>query len=163
MAVPGLSGPVQVGLGSYAGVVRSEHASSIEASGTLLSAVDLEGETGIEAPSPDSYALRLVVTRTLYDQGTFVSASPSLAALRQSSVVKAHPYDLDRLGATDGSEVTLRSAQATVVASVIADDGVLKGTVVIDTGLASSAAGASLAATLLSGGDVVTEVRMESR
>jgi NADH-quinone oxidoreductase subunit G len=162
MAVPGLSGPVQVGLGSYAGVVRSEDASAIEASGTLLSAVDLEGATGIEAPAPDSYALRLVVTRTLYDEGVFVSASPSLAALKPSSVVKAHPYDLDRLGATDGSEVTLRTAQATVVASVVADEGVLKGTLAIDTGLASSAAGASLAATLLSGSGVVAEIRMES-
>jgi predicted molibdopterin-dependent oxidoreductase YjgC len=163
IAVPGITGPTQVGLGSYAGVVRSEDASSIEASGTLLSVVDLAGETALEAPSPDSYALRLVVTRTLYDQGTFVSASPALDALRPASVVKAHPYDLDRLGASDGSEVTLRSARATVVVTVVADEGVLKGTVVIDAALASpSATGASLAAALLSADDLVTEVRMES-
>jgi NADH-quinone oxidoreductase subunit G len=163
IAVPGLSGVLQVGLGAYAGVVRSEGPSSITASGSLISVAALAGAATPEAPAPDSYSLRLVTTRTLYDEGVFVGASSSLVPLRPASVVKANPYDLDRIGAADGSQVTLRSSRATVVAEVAADPGVLRGTLAIDAGLTSeSEAGASLVATLLAAGELVMDVRMES-
>ena len=32
--------------------------------------------------------------------------------------MRANPYDLDRIGATDGAEVTVRSSHATVVAAL---------------------------------------------
>jgi NADH-quinone oxidoreductase subunit G len=164
VAVPGLSGVPQVGLGAYAGVVRSEAAGETASAGELLSASALEGIAVPVAPAPDNYSLRLVATRTLYDEGAMVAASPALRALKPRSVVRANPYDLDRIGAADGSEVTLRSERATVVAEVASDEGVLRGTLAIDANLAAgSQAGASVLATLHSAGQPVTDVRMESR
>jgi NADH-quinone oxidoreductase subunit G len=164
VAVPGLSGVPQVGLGAYAGVVRSEAAAMTASAGELLSGSALEGLDVPVAPTPDSYSLRLVATRTLYDEGAMVAASPALSPLKPRSVVRANPYDLDRIGAADGSEVTLRSERATVVAEVASDEGVLRGTLAIDANLATgSEAGASILATLRSAGAQVTDVRMESR
>ncbi|HEX2040464.1 MAG TPA: NADH-quinone oxidoreductase subunit NuoG, partial [Acidimicrobiales bacterium] len=62
--------------------------------------------TAPEQPAPlpplDAYALRLVASRTLYDEGTTVQRSPSLAPLAKPGRLRANPYDLDRLGLGDG-------------------------------------------------------------
>jgi NADH-quinone oxidoreductase subunit G len=164
IAVPGLSAVTGVGLGAFVGAVRGPvHVQAGDAEG-LLSTASLSGLAAPEAPAPDSYSLRLVATRTLYDNGTAVSASPSLSVLRPAVVARANPYDLDRIGAASGSQVTLRSAAATLIMEVEADPGVLRGTLAVDAGLSDgSAAGASAVAALVSSGELVTDVRMESR
>ena len=58
--------------------------------------------TIIEPPSVDAYSLRLVVTRKLYDRGTLVRSSPSLAELAEPATLRLHPQDFDRLGVGRG-------------------------------------------------------------
>lgn len=78
-------------------------------------------------PKLDGYALRLVVTRELYDDGTLVQQSPSLANLVRQPCVRANHYDLDRLGLGTGGRVRVTSPRATFLADAVVDDGVPRG------------------------------------
>jgi NADH-quinone oxidoreductase subunit G len=117
----------------------------------------------VEAPAHDAYSLRLVAARHLYDRGAAVEASPSLRALVETANVRANPYDLDRIGAPDGAEVSVRSSRAAVVLRCIADAAVTKGTVAIGLNLDAPGVADRVAARLMDLDAVVTEVRMESR
>jgi NADH-quinone oxidoreductase subunit G len=97
----------------------------------------------VEAPSlpaPDSYSLRLVSSRHLYDRGVLVGACPPLAALAPPAAVRANPYDLDRLGVATGQRVRVRSARGALVLEAVADDGVPRGVVSIGFNLDGPAA-----------------------
>jgi NADH-quinone oxidoreductase subunit G len=84
------------------------------------------------APPPhDAYSLRLVATRKLYDQGTHVQASPSLADLAPGTTACVNPYDFDRLGVDAGDRVVVRSARHTIVLPVTVDAGVPRGAVAL--------------------------------
>jgi len=80
------------------------------------------------APERNSYDLRLVISRTLYDQAVGTAHSPSLAHLPRGTAVHLHPLDLARVGTSDGVEVKVRSARATIVLPVVADPTVVRGT-----------------------------------
>jgi NADH-quinone oxidoreductase subunit G len=67
------------------------------------------GERTADTPPLDAYALRLVASRTLYDAGTVVQNAPALAGLGRPVVLRANPYDLDRLGLGNGGRVRVRS------------------------------------------------------
>ena len=115
-------------------------------------------------PAPDSYSLRLVAGRVLYDDGGLVSASPSLAALRQSAIASVNPYDLDRIGAASGDQVALRLATQRLVVEVNADPGVIRGTVSIPFDTTDPVTGiTNVVGSLLTTGDLLCELRMESR
>ena len=115
-------------------------------------------------PAPDSYSLRLVVGRVLYDDGDVVRASPSLASLRQRAIASVNPYDLDRIGASSGDDVTLRHGSSSLVVQVAADLGVIRGTVSIPFNTSDPVTGAAnLMGILLSADALVCELRMESR
>ena len=79
-AVPGLASPDKVGLGSFAGsIVEPGLAAGPVAEGSAtLRLSDLGPVELTDPPAPDSYSLRLVAGRTLYDAGTQVAASPAL-------------------------------------------------------------------------------------
>jgi NADH-quinone oxidoreductase subunit G len=113
-------------------------------------------------PPPDSYALRLVSGRRLYDGGTAVSGSPSLAPLVAAAVARANPYDLDRLGLTAGDEATVRAARASVRLPVAPDRGVPRGVLVVEFNVPGGGE-ANVAATLIDATAVVNDVRLESR
>src|SRR5438445_288399 len=51
-----------------------------------------------EPPAVDAYSFRLVAGRRLYDRGSVVERSPSLAQLVPGPRLRANPGDLDRLG-----------------------------------------------------------------
>jgi NADH-quinone oxidoreductase subunit G len=79
-------------------------------------------------PDPvDSYSLRLVATRRLYDQGTLTQAVPQLGALAEATTVRINPYDFDRLGAAPGEQVRVSSAKADFLCEVVSDGGVPRG------------------------------------
>ena len=82
------------------------------------------------APSPpDAYSLRLVAARTLYDAGSIVSSSPSLAALATGVALVVHPSDLERIGVSDeGDDVRVTSARGTITVPVLADSATAPGT-----------------------------------
>jgi NADH-quinone oxidoreductase subunit G len=87
------------------------------------------------APTPvppvDSYALRLVVSRTLYDDGTLTQSVPVLAGQLADAPLRVHPTVLDRLGVEAGSRVRVTSPRATVTVPVVADAGVPLGSAAI--------------------------------
>jgi NADH-quinone oxidoreductase subunit G len=107
-------------------------------------------------PAPDNYSLRLVARRRLYDRGTLVQASPSLAPLAPAPGLRANPYDLDRLGVQTGGRVRVRARQALEMEAV-ADPDVPRGIAMIDLDLAEEGA-----EDLIDSGRTVTDVRLET-
>jgi NADH-quinone oxidoreductase subunit G len=125
----------------------------------------LEGAVAVEGaphvPPPDSYSLRLVSTRRLYDRGNAVSHSPSLVPLVPEAELRAHPHDLDRLGARDGDRVVVRSARGSLVLPCASDASLARGVVAVDFNLDGGGA-ANAAAALIDAAAPVTDVRLES-
>ncbi|MCU1351842.1 MAG: NADH-quinone oxidoreductase, chain, partial [Acidimicrobiales bacterium] len=114
-------------------------------------------EAPAAAPSVDAYSLRLVTVRKLYDLGTLVQTSPSIAALGHGGGVSANPYDIDRLGVADGGQVRLTSSRGSLTASVRADAGVSRGTVAMEWNR-----GEPSPALLIDATQPVTDVRVET-
>ena len=78
-------------------------------------------------PTPDSYSLRLVVSRTLYDNGVHTQSSPSLAKLAPRAGIRLNPGEAERHGLRDGDRVKVLSQTADLITSVITDDRVPRG------------------------------------
>jgi NADH-quinone oxidoreductase subunit G len=131
----------------------------------------------VTLPAPDSYSLRLVSGRRLYDDGVLLGACPSLAALVVPAVVRAHPHDLEKLGMGDGGPVRMRWARGELVLEAVADDSVPRGAAAIDFNLATGnggtdavptagatagGGGRAAAATLIDSRQAVVDVRMET-
>jgi NADH-quinone oxidoreductase subunit G len=120
------------------------------------------GDKAHVAPA-DSYALRLVATRRLYDAGSSVTGSPSLTPLVPTLVARANPYDLDRLGAKTGDRVRLRSLRGELVLPAEEDPAVPRGAVAVDFNVpVGSEMPGNAVATLIDSRNPVTDVRMES-
>ncbi|HUI02009.1 MAG TPA: NADH-quinone oxidoreductase subunit NuoG [Acidimicrobiales bacterium] len=117
-------------------------------------------------PRPDSYSLRLVSTRALYDRGVQLEAAPSLAPLAPAAVVRAHPSELGRLGVTDGGRVRVRSGRGALVLEARADDGVPRGVAAVgfnlDAGLPGAEGAGTGASALIDAGQAVVDVRLET-
>jgi NADH-quinone oxidoreductase subunit G len=115
--------------------------------------------SGATRPPPprDRYSLRLVSGRSLYDDGTFVRHSPSLAPLAPGARLRVNPGDLQPLGVGSGSRVGVTSSRGRVVLEAVADPGVPQGTVFLAFNQPESAA-----ADLIDVGQTVTEVRLET-
>ena len=118
-----------------------------------------EGEPALaEVPPVDAYSLRLVSGRKLYDDGTAVRHSPSLAPLAPGPTLRINPYDLDRLGVSTGQEVKVTSARGSLTTTVQADAGVPRGAVAMAFNQPGDGA-----ADLIDVSRPVTEVRVETR
>jgi NADH-quinone oxidoreductase subunit G len=70
--------------------------------------------TGPALPAPDAYSLRLVSGRRLYDGGTLLAHSPSIAVLAEPGGVRVNPADFDKLGIGPGDEVRVTSARGSI-------------------------------------------------
>jgi NADH-quinone oxidoreductase subunit G len=119
----------------------------------------------LRLPAVDGYALRLVSTRRLYDAGTAVTRSPSLAVLVPEAAVRANPYDLDRLGASDGGRVRVRSPRTSLELPVRVDPGTPRGMAVIEFNVPAPGADQrhpNPAAELIDAAELVNDVRLES-
>ena len=110
-----------------------------------------------EVPPVDAYSLRLVSGRKLYDDGTAVRQSPSLAPLAPGPSLLANPYDLDRLGVSTGQEVKVTSARGSLTTTVRADAAVPRGAVAMAFNQRGDGA-----ADLIDASRPVTEVRVET-
>ncbi len=114
-------------------------------------------------PPPDSYSLRLVSPRRLYDHGVLLGACGALAALAAPATVRANPYDLDRLGVTTGARVRVRSSRGVLELEAVADSRVLRGVVCIDFNLSGDPGAPGVGASSLIGGpEPVVDVRLET-
>jgi NADH-quinone oxidoreductase subunit G len=124
--------------------------------------------TGPTLPAPDSYSLRLVSGRRLYDDGVLLGACASMATLVPTAGLRAHPLDLEKLGVGDGDQVKVRSARGEVVLPAGADDTMARGVAAIDFNLDTRGAGAvglgrtAAAAALIDGRQGVVDVRLET-
>jgi NADH-quinone oxidoreductase subunit G len=168
VALPGVESverqgaPPRVGMAEGDGGVRTHVPTGATAPQLLAAALPSDGALA-HVPPADNYALRLVATRRLYDAGSSVTGSPSLTPLVPTLSARANTYDLDRLGATTGDRVKVRSARGELSLTVEADDGVPWGVVAVDfnvpggPGLPSNAV-----ATLIDTRSTVTDVRLES-
>jgi NADH-quinone oxidoreductase subunit G len=112
--------------------------------------------TIIDPPLLDAYSLRLVVTRKLYDRGTLVRSSPSLADLAEPATLRLHPQDFDRLGVAVGDDVRVTSNRGNVAVPTVPDAGVPRGIALIHANQAGGRANV-----LIDGNAPVTDVRVE--
>jgi NADH-quinone oxidoreductase subunit G len=112
--------------------------------------------TIIDPPSVDAYSLRLVVTRKLYDRGTLVRSSPSLAELAEPATLRLHPQDFDRLGVAAGDDVRITSNRGHVSVPTLPDPGVPRGIAHLHANKAGGRANV-----LIDGNAPVTDVRVE--
>jgi NADH-quinone oxidoreductase subunit G len=168
VALPGVESverqgaPPRVGLAGGDGTIDARTA-ALDTRPPLLSGLaPSEGEAA-RVPPADSYALRLVASRRLYDAGSSVTGSPSLTPLVPTLVARTNPYDLDRLGAHTGDRVRVRSARGALELGAEADVTVPRGVVAIDFNVPGGAtAPRNAVATLIDSRSPVTDVRLES-
>ncbi len=71
--------------------------------------------------------LRLVIGNKLWDQGTIVENSRTLAGLCETFKVRINPADADRFGLTAGAEIVVKNAKATASVPFITDSSVAEG------------------------------------
>lgn len=77
------------------------------------------------------YTFRLVVDRTLYDNGTLVANCPSLAGLAEPSVARLNPEVMNELGIQNGAEISLASESGRVTVVTKSDARVPAGVIAI--------------------------------
>jgi len=109
------------------------------------------------APVHDSYALRLVIDRSMYDGGTQTTMCESIAGLASPGAVRVHSSEASRLGVNDGDTVRLSSQRATVEGPLLIDDRVSKGVAAV----AHNHSGLD-ARSLIDRDALVTDIRIET-
>jgi NADH-quinone oxidoreductase subunit G len=161
MAVPGIRSTESVGIASYVGATSVPRTArgALVAGATLA---DLPSAGPLEVPLADAYALRLVVSRRLYDHGVAMRGSPALANLVGPATLALHQVDLDRLGVASGTVVNVTGAHGSLALPVVLGDGVALGTGVVAFGSLSDA-GDDVVATLVDFDKVFSQVRLETR
>ncbi len=110
----------------------------------------------IDPPLLDAYSLRLVVTRKLYDRGTLVRNSPSLAELGEPATLRLHPQDFGRLGVASGDDVRITSGRGHVTVPTLPDVGTPRGVALLHANKAGGRANV-----LVDANSPVTDVRVE--
>jgi predicted molibdopterin-dependent oxidoreductase YjgC len=142
----------------HSGVSTAALADPAAADGLLL---DLSSAPFVAPAAPhvapqSSYSLRLIVNRTLYDQGTEIHHCDSSAGLAPDASVRLSPSDAAPLGVENGTKVTVSSPHGSITAAAIVDSGVPKGSAVVRHNLEGADPGV-----LVDAGDVVCEIRVE--
>jgi len=148
IATPGIDSVEEQGapLGAGAAVSPSVEPGIDEDGGTGGSADDSVGAApppllrfdagawDCEAPTStvDLSGTRLVVRRGLYDHGTLVQSSASLAPLARSQELRLPPKDMERLGLETGDNVRVRSSRGELVIAAVPDVGVPDGVALME-------------------------------
>lgn len=98
----------------------------------------LEFGDAAPSPAPDGYGLRLVVDRKLWDGGTMVQESPSLAGLAGPSVASLSTADAERFNLAtdpgDDARITVSAGEQSIVVPYTVDPDQLDGTVRVTLG-----------------------------
>lgn len=84
-----------------------------------------------DPPALDSYSLRLISARRLYDDGMLVAMSPALSGLVAGTVLRVNEYDFGRMGVVEGADVRISTAKATVTLPVHIDNTIPRGAAAI--------------------------------
>ncbi len=122
---------------------------------------DLSGGTfdpgpAAEVPQVDSYSLRLVLTRELYDGGELLARSSSMAGLAHGATVGISSGDAERLGISSGTELLVRGERGSFRLPARVSSGIPRGSAHLVHRLEGSDA-----ITLLSADEVACDVRVE--
>jgi NADH-quinone oxidoreductase subunit G len=107
----------------------------------------------------DSYSMRLVAGRRLYDQGAAVASVPQLVGLVREASLRVNPHDLDGLGVQPGGIVKVRTANATTEVTAIPDSSLPRKVVAADFNVPLAA---GTVADLIDAFAPVTELRLET-
>ncbi len=134
-------------------VIRDSAAEGLLIDGSLAGAAD---PTPTPTPTHDAYAVRLVTTRAMYDQGTLVQQSPSLSGLAQAASVRVNPAELDKLGIASGERIKATSGKGSLTLTAVADLGVPRGVAAIVVNQANAGV-----ADLIDATASVTDIRLE--
>lgn len=110
----------------------------------------------VPIPVNDAYPLRLVATRSMYDDGVMVRSCSTSRNLIRPMEIRLNPADFDPLGVDPGTDVLLRSGRGELEGPVWGDAAVPKGSVAIPW-----LAPESPANDLMSVETIVTDVRVE--
>ena len=105
----------------------------------------------------DTYSLRLVSHRLLYDAATQVQRSPALAGLGRDLVCHLSTRDAERLGLEAGGRVRLTSSKGQLEAEVVPDASLVEGAVWVPFNQVGTPVN-----TLVDSAAPVTEVRVET-
>ena len=160
MAFPGIRSTDAVGLGAHTGTTSSVDVATTSST-TPATLSDIDASDKIDVPLADAYALRVNLSRRLFDNGVAVQGSPSLATLKAVSVLHLNHFDLDRLGVVTGDVVGVNGARGSVRLPVALDDAVPRGVTEIAFG-SLDAEGDDVVRPILDGGDVISQVRLET-
>ena len=160
MAFPGIRSTDAVGLGAFAGTTSMLDVVSATTT-TSATLGDLGTSDKIDVPLADAYSLRVNLSRRLYDHGIAVQGSPSLATLKAVSVLHLNHFDLDRLGVVTGEYVGVTGARGSIRLPVALDDAVPRGVTEIAFG-SLDVDGHDVVRPILDGGDVISQVRLET-
>ena len=161
VAFPGIRSADTVGLGAHTGstVVTTATGSASTPSATLA---DVAAGRGLDVPLADAYALRVVLSRRLYDRGIAMQGSPALHDLVPTTTIVLNHFDLDRLGVASGDVVKATGAQGSMELAVVLDEGVARGTAEIVFGTLSDS-GENVVKVLIDHAAVITQIRLETR
>jgi NADH-quinone oxidoreductase subunit G len=161
MAFPGIRSASSVGLGARAGSTDATDVGS--RSSTIGASLDeLPTGRGLDVPLADSYSLRVVLSRRLYDRGIAMQGSPALLNLVRTSTLGLNHFDLDRLGVETGDVVSVTGAHGNASLPVLLDNGVPRGAVEIAFGTLSPE-GDNVLGLFVDGTSVINQIRLETR
>ena len=85
----------------------------------------------VNSGTDQSDGLRLVATRTMYDDGMMLRHCPSSQGLSRPAAARVHPVELKRLGIAAGSDVRISSDSGSLDAALVADTGVPEGSLAV--------------------------------
>ena len=152
------------GSAAHAGASTEALADEANVDGVLL-ALDGSGFTApaaTQVPPQNSYSLRLVVNRSLYDHGTLLSHCPSSAPLSREATLVLGPADAETIAVSTGSPVKVTAQRATITAVATVVDSVPRGTAVLHHNLADADADGVDPGRIVIAGEPVTEIRVEA-
>jgi anaerobic selenocysteine-containing dehydrogenase len=112
--------------------------------------------TVVSPPPTDTYGLRLVANRKLYDRGTQLRHSPSLVGLAEGAVVRLNPFDFERIGVRAGDEARVTSSRTSALIPVRPSEDVPRGVALLHVNQSGGRVNA-----LIDAKTVVTDVRVE--
>lgn len=110
----------------------------------------------VAVPAVDAYAVRLVVSRRLYDSGVVTTASPTNAALGQDACLLLNPTDFARVGIGDRERVRAVAGDRSLTLPAAADSRVPTGVAWVQWGDVNCAVGS-----LIDHSAIVNDVRLE--
>ena len=159
MAFPGIRSTDTVGLASKTGATVTTIATG-EGATTSASLSDVV-DAHVDVPLADSYALRVVLSRHLYDRGIAMQGSPALHELVATTSLGLHHFDLDRLGVKSGELVKVTGPKGTFALAVVLNDGVARGTADVVIGTRTDS-GEYVIDQFLDAASSITQIRLET-